>query len=65
MMTKYAIRNMILNHKQGSIIHISSISAYCLQRFGKMYASSKGAQKLFSKIRQENGRKKRNPVPMW
>lgn len=28
MMTKYAIRNMLLHHTRGSIVHISSISAH-------------------------------------
>ena len=49
MMTKYAIRNMILNHKQGSIIHISSISAHTGYKGLSMYAASKGALQSFSK----------------
>ena len=60
MMTKYAIRNMILNHKQGSIIHISSISAHTGYKGLAMYASSKGAlEAFFLKIRQENGEEKK------
>lgn len=59
MMTKYAIRNMILNHKQGSIIHISSISAHTGYKGLAMYASSKGALEAFSKnTAREWGRKK-------
>ena len=59
MMTKYAIRNMILNHKQGSIIHISSISAHTGYKGLAMYASSKGALEAFSKnTAREWGEKK-------
>ena len=59
MMTKYAIRNMILNHKQGSIIHISSISAHTGYKGLAMYASSKGALEAFSKntAREWGGKK--------
>lgn len=49
MMTKYAIRNMLLHHTAGSIIHISSISAHTGYKGLAMYASSKGAMEAFSK----------------
>lgn len=49
MMTKYAIRNMILHHTCGSIVHISSISAHTGYKGLAMYASSKGALEAFSK----------------
>lgn len=49
MITKYAIRNMLLHHTQGSIIHISSISAHTGYKGLAMYASSKGALEAFSK----------------
>lgn len=49
MLTKYAIRNMIFNHIEGSIVHISSISAHTGYKGLAMYASSKGALEAFSK----------------
>lgn len=49
MMTKYAIRNMLLHHTKGSIVHISSISAHTGYKGLSMYASSKGALEAFSK----------------
>lgn len=49
MLTKYAIRNMIFNHIEGSIVHISSISAHTGYKGLAMYASSKGAMEAFSK----------------
>lgn len=49
MMTKYAIRNMILHHTRGAIVHISSISAHTGYKGLAMYASSKGALEAFSK----------------
>ncbi|MFT3918504.1 SDR family oxidoreductase [Cloacibacterium sp.] len=59
MMTKYAIRNMILNKKQGSIVHISSISAHTGYKGLAMYASSKGSLEAFSKnTAREWGEKK-------
>lgn len=48
-LTKYAIRNMLLHHTKGSIIHISSISAHTGYKGLAMYASSKGALEAFSK----------------
>lgn len=47
--TKYAIRNMLLHRTKGSIIHISSISVHTGYKGLAMYASSKGALEAFSK----------------
>lgn len=49
MITKYAIRNMILHKTRGSIVHISSISVHTGYKGLAMYASSKGALEAFSK----------------
>ena len=49
MMTKYAIRNMLLHHTRGAIVHISSISAHTGYKGLAMYAASKGALEAFSK----------------
>lgn len=49
MMTKYVIRNMILHHTRGAIVHISSISVHTGYKGLAMYASSKGALEAFSK----------------
>ena len=49
MITKYAIRNMLLHKTQGSIVHISSISVHTGYKGLAMYASSKGALEAFSK----------------
>ena len=49
MITKYAIRNMLLHHTKGSIVHISSISVHTGYKGLAMYASSKGALEAFSK----------------
>jgi 3-oxoacyl-[acyl-carrier protein] reductase len=49
MITKYALRNMILHHTKGCIVHISSISAHTGYKGLAMYASSKGALEAFSK----------------
>jgi 3-oxoacyl-[acyl-carrier protein] reductase len=48
-LTKYAIRNMLLHHTKGSIVHISSISAHTGYKGLAMYASGKGALEAFSK----------------
>lgn len=48
-LTKYAIRNMLLHHTQGSIVHISSVSAHTGYKGLAMYASSKGSLEVFSK----------------
>ena len=49
MLTKYVIRDMLLNKTKGSIIHISSISAHTGYKGLAMYASTKGALEAFSK----------------
>ena len=49
MITKYAIRNMLLHRKKGCIVHISSISAHTGYNGFAMYASSTGALEAFSK----------------
>lgn len=48
-LTKYTIRNMILNKTKGSIVHISSISVHTGYKGLSMYAASKGALEAFSK----------------
>lgn len=49
MLTKFIIRNMLLNKIQGSIVHISSISVHTGYKGLSMYASSKGSLEAFSK----------------
>jgi 3-oxoacyl-[acyl-carrier protein] reductase len=49
MITKYAIRNMLLHKTRGCIVHVSSISAHTGYKGLAMYASSKGALEAFSK----------------
>ena len=49
MMTKYMLRDMLLNKTQGSVIHISSVSAHTGYKGLSMYASTKGALEAFSK----------------
>lgn len=49
MITKFVIRNMILNKIKGSIVHISSISTQTGYKGLSMYASTKGALEAFSK----------------
>jgi len=49
MLTKFAIRQMLLHHTKGSIIHISSISVHTGYKGLSMYASTKGALEAFSK----------------
>ncbi len=49
MITKYVLRNMLLHHTQGSIVHISSVSVHTGYKGLAMYASSKGALEAFSK----------------
>jgi len=48
-LSKYAIRDMLLHKTQGSIVHISSISAHTGYKGLSMYAASKGAIEAFSK----------------
>jgi 3-oxoacyl-[acyl-carrier protein] reductase len=49
MLTKYVIRDMMLNKTKGSIIHISSISVHTGYKGLSMYASTKGSLEAFSK----------------
>jgi 3-oxoacyl-[acyl-carrier protein] reductase len=49
MLTKYVIRDMILNKVKGSIVHVSSISVHTGYKGLSMYASSKGSLEAFSK----------------
>lgn len=49
MLTKYAIRDMILHRIQGSIVHVSSVSAHTGYKGLSMYAATKGALEAFSK----------------
>lgn len=49
MLTKYVIRDMMLNKTKGSIVHISSISVHTGYKGLAMYASTKGALEAFSK----------------
>ena len=49
MITKYAIRQMLLHNIKGCIVHLSSISAHTGYKGLAMYASSKGALEAFSK----------------
>lgn len=49
MLTKYAIRNMLLHKVSGSIVHLSSISVHTGYKGLAMYASTKGALEAFSK----------------
>ncbi len=48
LLTKFAIRNMILNRQPGSIVHISSICAHTGYKGLSMYAATKGAIESFS-----------------
>lgn len=47
--TKYVLRDMLVNGTKGSIVHISSVSAHTGYKGLAMYASSKGALESFSK----------------
>ena len=49
MMTKYAIRNMLLHGEGGSVVNVSSVSVHTGYKGLAMYASSKGALEAFSK----------------
>lgn len=49
MLTKYVIRDMVLNATKGSIVHVSSVSAHTGYKGLSMYASTKGALEAFSK----------------
>ncbi len=47
--TKFIIRQMLLHHIKGSIVHVSSISVHTGYKGLSMYASTKGALEAFSK----------------
>lgn len=49
MLTKFVIRQMLLHHTKGSIVHISSISVHTGYKGLSIYASTKGALEAFSK----------------
>lgn len=49
MLTKYVIRDIMLNKTKGSIVHISSISVHTGYKGLAMYASTKGSLEAFSK----------------
>jgi 3-oxoacyl-[acyl-carrier protein] reductase len=46
--TKYAIRRMLVEQTRGSIVHVSSVSAHTGYKGLAMYASTKGALEAFS-----------------
>ncbi|QQZ10281.1 SDR family NAD(P)-dependent oxidoreductase [Heyndrickxia vini] len=48
-LTKYALRDMLLNKIQGSIVHVSSVSTHTGYKGLSMYAATKGALEAFSK----------------
>ncbi|NLT94825.1 MAG: SDR family oxidoreductase, partial [Clostridia bacterium] len=48
-LTKYVIRDMLLNNKKGSIVHITSVCAHTGYKGLSMYAATKGALESFSK----------------
>lgn len=59
MIVKYGIRNMVFHNINGSIIHISSISAHTGYKGLGMYAATKGALEAFSRnTAREWGEKK-------
>lgn len=49
MLTKYAIRDMLVSRTKGAIVHVSSVSAHTGYKGLAMYASTKGALEAFSK----------------
>jgi 3-oxoacyl-[acyl-carrier protein] reductase len=49
MISKFMIRNMLLNNIKGVILHVSSISVHTGYKGLSMYASTKGALEAFSK----------------
>lgn len=48
MLTKYAIRDMLLRGTRGSLVHISSVSAHTGYKGLGMYAATKGALEAYS-----------------
>jgi 3-oxoacyl-[acyl-carrier protein] reductase len=49
MLTKYSIRDMLLNTINGSLVHITSVCAHTGYKGLSMYAATKGALESFSK----------------
>ena len=49
LLTKFAIRNMLLHKIAGSIVQVSSVSAHTGYKGLAMYAATKGAMESFSK----------------
>lgn len=49
MLTKYVLRDMLVNKIKGSIVHVSSISAHTGYKGLSMYAATKGALEAFSR----------------
>ena len=49
MLTKYIIRDMLLNKTAGSVVHITSVCAHTGYKGLAMYASSKGALEAYSR----------------
>lgn len=49
MLTKYAIRDMLLHDTKGSIVHVSSVSAHTGYKGLSAYAATKGALESYSK----------------
>lgn len=49
LMTKYAIRRMLVQRMAGSIVHVSSVSVHTGYKGLSMYAATKGALEAFSK----------------
>jgi len=59
MLTKYVLRDMLLNNTSGSIVHVTSVCAHTGYKGLSMYAASKGAIEAFSKtVAREFGSKK-------
>lgn len=59
MLTKYVIRDMMLNNIKGSIVHITSVCAHTGYKGLSMYSATKGALESFSKtVAREFGSKK-------
>lgn len=48
-LTKYFLRNCLLNDHQGSVVHVSSISVHTGYKGLSMYAATKGALEAYSK----------------
>lgn len=58
LLTKYAVRNMLLNDVRGSIVHVSSVCAHTGYTGLSAYAATKGALEAFSKnVAREWGRR--------